>query len=314
MRYAVCISGALRGDLNNLSNIYLNICEPLNADVFLTTWDHHYKWAGILNLSSYTAKRYFGTKISEMIPPEYRTYEKIRDEFPLTFEKLSKSIINPVSTHEIINYIPSIKKLEILNEEAVTEFINSYFSDYLELYQTDKKVNQFKMFALMYLCDNSLSSYEKLNNFKYDIVIHIRPDYSISNKIDFSYINTINDNQIMARSLFCGIDDVMFICKRQTMISVCSIWEKMLLVKRLSPFKLFYNTDSHFLLLLWCISKGIKHLHDNSRGIFDCDQDFLYKGVSPYFPAFHELLMDIQNSSHREQYCNLEKYIKSQLF
>ncbi|EQB2455642.1 hypothetical protein ACYHIW_001033 [Campylobacter upsaliensis] len=45
-KIALCLSGALRYDYcEDLRHIVKNVATPLNADIFLFSWDEAYLWA-----------------------------------------------------------------------------------------------------------------------------------------------------------------------------------------------------------------------------------------------------------------------------
>ena len=45
-RVAICVSGMMKIDDAAMQSLYKNIAEPLNADIFIHTWDKIQVWSG----------------------------------------------------------------------------------------------------------------------------------------------------------------------------------------------------------------------------------------------------------------------------
>ena len=310
MKVAVCISGALRGNLRVLTSINEKLVCPNNADVFLTTWDNHYLWNPLLNVGKFTVERYLGKNISNMIPKEYHTYDGFKKAFPFTIKKMEQEVIEKTDIQSIKNLIPNIKKIKLFNEKKFINFIKKEFEPYLAKYESLKRLNQFKMFSLMYECDELLSDYETNTGTKYDYVIRIRPDLFIQGTVDNKQL-ICDNNSIICRYIPLGISDSIFIADRQTMKYICSIWTKMIDVKALSPYKNYPEASDHFLLLLWLISGGVKIIHSNSVPCFDISFDSFLFDFTTVFPAYKEMIFDINNFSHPNLFDNLKQYLMS---
>jgi hypothetical protein len=161
MRVAVCISGEMRTYLEVYNDFKKNLIEPFNSDVFISTWNESM----------------------------YITSDGTKKKVNIERQKLI-DLYNPVSLN-------------------LFEFKDDFFYEYEGVKVPEElirvKPNAFKgnipQFFLMHDCNRLKSKYEKKSNFKYDVVIRVRPDLLIFKKpplkkIDLSKINLkhiIND-------------------------------------------------------------------------------------------------------------------------
>jgi len=171
-KIAICLSGHIRDYKGNLASINKYLVKPLNADVFMHTWDSVGKQIVI-------TKNVLGP-----IPNEYNK------DMPNLYETIT-----------------NLKKLEIENNQ---QFISSVESNLGEkqfyLYGQSLGDNYYggqaepkyiySQFYSIYKSFKLLESYSIEQNIKYDIVIKLRSDYCLSSGIfveDFEVIrNNIN--------------------------------------------------------------------------------------------------------------------------
>lgn len=309
-KVAVCISGALRGGVSNFDNLRRNLVDPLDADVFVSTWDNHYAKNPIIDGGGFTVARYLGMEMHEAFPPEFRNFGSLKSHFPKTFEKLSQKQVLATRSDEIAGYFPTLKNISIISEKGFEKVYETVFSKYLEVFRDSRKKNQFKMFYMLHHCDRSLGEYEKLTRTKYDVVIRVRADFSVKAPFDVSITDSIEPNEILTRYIWFGLDDAMFATERSTMKRICSIWEKMLDTAWLSPFSGYDWASDHYLLLLWTIAENIRVKNANRIPCFVTDFDNFCKPFDRENNPYREMLEDIEDMpENAEKLARLKNYI-----
>lgn len=177
-KVAICLSGHLRGYELNLPSIQKFIAKPLNADVFLHTWD----------------------TIGKQIRMTKGVVGPVPDE--------SEGVIPDVS-----RYFSNLKKVKVENNNTFLKDL-----DYLEeqkffLYGMELRNGLYGgqaepkyIFSQIYSINQSfklMEEWEAENNFKYDYVIKLRVDYCLSSGIlskDFIFLEE-NENVIFVPNL-----------------------------------------------------------------------------------------------------------------
>jgi hypothetical protein len=174
---AICLSGHIRNYRESLSSINKFIVAPLNADVFIHTWDSY----GHQNRIS-----------KDMIGPS-------PDE-------------NSAITNDFLNFISNVKGLKIENNkdfinETIKEIKDTKFYLYGEKITNDIFGGQAEpqfIISQLYSINQSWKLLEKFsleNNKKYDLVIKMRIDYKLSSGIFIEDIEKINKNTIFIPDL-----------------------------------------------------------------------------------------------------------------
>jgi len=159
MKVAVCISGELRYFEHELVQSGLKFIYNLNPDIFISTWSHK----GF----SYNTKR-------EDI------FNKRNDIEQDLYNRITKSYTN-IKSIEIENYDEWVLNLD--------EFTKNVMSGRLI---GGEVVTSPPQLYKLYKCNLLKKQYEVENNFKYDVVIRIRPDVIFVDNIDLSDINSIS--------------------------------------------------------------------------------------------------------------------------
>lgn len=167
-KVAICISGQLRNFDSNSKNIWRSLVRPLNADVFIHTWDTQVLATSELKFLTRT----LGREISSKLPSDLLHADQFQRAFPATSELLSKDIQNPVSPSKLYQLENVVK---VITEPAETF---EKYANQLEL-TVNGKTNQAKMFYKLHACDQLRQQEELVNDFKYDVVIRTRPDLII---------------------------------------------------------------------------------------------------------------------------------------
>lgn len=153
-RVAVCLSGHLRTFERTHKSLKDNLIAPLNADVFIHTWEmlgSENSKAGADQLSSSATTKSKISLIREFYDPK-----KINIE---TFDK---------------NYFMNLgNKVNILDSDRM--YVVNHLGYHFAMFYSIKKANDLK------------SEFEIENGFKYDYVIRFRPDLYLETKINQSF-------------------------------------------------------------------------------------------------------------------------------
>lgn len=168
-KVAVCISGQFRSAQTNIPHILSHIVQPLNADVFVHTWDK----AQCTPPRFRHIQRFIGNELTNSLPTYLRETPAFAARFPTTTRKL----LTPIETAVTPSWLERMIEFKKLVVETETEFLdrNTVGPD-LKFART---INQAKMFYKIQACDNLRRSYELETGIKYDAVIRIRPDLQI---------------------------------------------------------------------------------------------------------------------------------------
>ena len=286
-KIAVCISGMYRGHEQSLKEIAENIVKPLNADVFMHTWDTQADWPGIGGTASFF--RLFGHENEKKIPKKYHGVNnifKIEERFPHLFNLIKTPISQNLDQEKIKAIFPNIH----IKIESQNQFEEIYIKNNRYAKNTRYK-NQLKMFYGIYQ-----SFYMALQqSLEYDFIIRIRPDVSVE-----TFNPKIFDN--LENNLFYGLSenivgptDVEFVCSSQMALSFINFCKNIFSKGRLNPFEQMPDADSHRLILLWLIDNG-----------YSLGDDVIKTKIldSRHFKAFKDLdkilAKDISNLSKAE--------------
>ena len=293
-KIAVVIAGILRGDYEfHLKNIENKIIKPLNADVFLFTWDKVALWPGLCGGGANWISRMFG-QISDY-PVEIASQQDFKENFPYTYGKLSKEYFQKIQTSKLI----SCKNIMILKEEDFLKDLDSQqdierkcfdFDNGGTEYEQKYVVNVLKNIYGLSKCCELVKNYEKNNNFTYDYIIKLRPDFDYS-PFDIGYLDNLKDSEIAIRSNDGGLNDIGFYGKRQPMIKFLSFWEN--LDSFLEIFQRNGNSF-HSAFYFWMVANQLKAVIPKSIG--------LATKQKMYLPNFKdELSNDFEKLKKREK-------------
>ena len=304
------MSGAIRGSLNVLDDICRKVIEPLNADVYLCTWEKYFKWPGFFNVGPYTGLRYLGSEICRFLPWERQSYDFIRNEFPLTFAKLSTPIIEGMPENDIKKRLGRVIKTKFYSEEEFEKFAYTEFADYFNS-PFESKINQLKMFYMIAECNRLMTETSASSGSAYDLVVRIRPDLILPSAITPEMVARHSPEELIVRYITLGLDDAIFIAAPEVMNRVCGLWDEIMRVKTLSPYVHYRWFHSHFLLEAWCLTQRVRMRHLPMFSAMNLDG--IQKSVSEFFPAYGEFLQDIENSRFRNDMGDLERFIRNKI-
>ncbi|MBZ7941143.1 hypothetical protein [Campylobacter molothri] len=278
-KVAVCIFGAMRGDfIASLENLEQTIIKPLNADVFIFSWNKAYKWAGLGGNNCWIGK-FFPDNVVNQCPSEIRTNQGLKSIIPEVFKSLSKEYFIDIKKSDFKG-IYNLKKICLENPE---KFEAKY----------KKTLNRSKMWYGIYRSYQLLCEYEKENNFKYDFIVATRPDRDHEGQLKIERLEVLNSNEILELQGFLGPAGEKFAGPRESMRLWMSIWEYAQLNKGMSFFSDFpvLKISPHQLLHHWLVVNGIKcyPLYDKDFKLKDFNDSLCIRGLK--IPDIKQVLL-----------------------
>lgn len=240
-RVAVCISGLYRNHTNSVESIKKNIIDPLDADVFIHTWDEKAIWNGVGgNKSSF---RLFGPSAKSIIPKEIEFLNNMETILPKTYDKIKNPIYEKWDGNEISNIL-NPKKILIENQEEFAK----YLKDRKNYSLARGNLNQIKMFYGMKKSFDLAFDYGD-----YDYIIRIRPDILVTNTLSIDDVYKLKNNTIYTAVWDYGLMDFEFVMSSSMAYNLSKFIKKMLDFNVLSLYEDFPLYDSHNLILAWLI-------------------------------------------------------------
>lgn len=236
IKVAFCISGQIRDLRLTADSFYKNFITPLNAKVFISTWDKQSMQGNMNRMHRLIGKDLTGTlPVGMWIPHEFL------QKLPLTFKKLTHRIVERVSRDNLLSIFPSA----IIQIDDETRFTENMEKNYSEL-KYRGNFNQAKMFYKNYQCYQLMDGYSKLTNESFDVVVRCRPDLDIKiPNIQELVENVYNNPSLIYVSYICdfGIGDQFAIGSRNAMYLYTQVWDK-ILEKRSFLYDQTLNPDS----------------------------------------------------------------------
>lgn len=285
-KVAICISGMFKSDMTSLKSIVTSLEQPLDADVFVHTWDRQQEWSGDMRRYNFW-QRVFGIS-NFQVPKNLLNLNFIEHHYPDIYRCLLSTIFSKIDKGEIEKNI-NVEAMLIENEE---DFLETYKVD--EGFKTRGVYNQVKMFYGMYKSFELAVNKEANEGFKYDYIIRLRPDAVInSSSLNYESLRKLNNSSLAVPSGFgWGLADGMFYANRSVYERAVGLWREMLLARKLSPFIGFEGWDAHKLFGLWLLKQDI-------RPVACCFSGSLAIGESLKVP---NLLNALQHDCSEEMY------------
>lgn len=250
-KVAICISGAVRNGEYALPIIQKNLVEPLGADVFLDVWDIDQRWPGFAG--SANVSRTLGANFAKAVPANLRTVEGFSEVFPETAAKLSHLDVVDLKEDALHSLIDATS----IRVESDQNFGDDWPFPKEKLI-TRGTLNQAKMYYKIYRAYQLAKEHEEAEGIEYDYIIRTRPDLLITRPMEWDIIESIGDHEVGLHAMNpFGPDDQFAICTRDTAEHYSTLWRESLRRQRLSPFDAYPGADSHHLLMLWFVFKGI---------------------------------------------------------
>ncbi len=265
-KFAICISGALRGDWESSLNNLKKTLSDFNADYFLFSWDKAYLWSSIFDIPRW-AQRRFAKVFNRMRLPELDIgqFENFKNNFPKTYFKLSENIKRDINIKQH-SMLSNMFTKYFLEDEI--EFEKEYFlgNDYRE--KLGMFVNIHKMFYGKYKAFKLIQQHENEHEMTYDYIIVLRPDIDYSN-IRREYFLNLSYNEILAKHEFSpanGILGFFYAGHRDAMEKMITIYEDMLFEKidKFKDYKMRKINDQYF-LQHWMYLHNIKAIDCSVR-------------------------------------------------
>lgn len=229
-KIAVCISGIFRWNYIELLEVFKEkMVNPLNADVYIFTWDKMESYPGFGGPNQGDDadwSNYYFQKIKNEIPREIKKYKDFKKKLPNTAEKLKTPEKKELNIEEIKKIFKNVN-IVVEKEENFPEMIGVE-NDFVRR----GNYNQAKMFYGI-----SKSIQMATNNAKYEYIIRCRPDWIPLKKNSIEKIEGLGKNELgINLNSFIGPTDLMFYGAGHTMGKFSEIWEIMMENKTLSPF------------------------------------------------------------------------------
>ncbi|RTI79835.1 sugar transferase [Campylobacter jejuni] len=290
-RIALCLNGQLRpGWRESIKALIDSFSKFGNIDVFVHSWDTESLWPGPGGNGIGWIRKFFHPMLNECPAELIMSNVDFSKKFPNVFKVISKEFTKKISPKNISILSNKIKKITLESYAKVVERLG------------DLK-NDSKIYYGIYQVYKSMEEYERQNNFKYDFVIRIRPDYIIEkNDINIEDLHSLELNEIYDMRYFCGLDGSLQIGRRNAMENYMKTWE----YAKENQKNLYFNSNlknypqtcmspgtgflSHYILSQWVDFLKLKVIKMNIK--FSHLNDFLFGNIS--FPDVkNELDKDI---------------------
>ncbi|MBZ7984504.1 hypothetical protein [Campylobacter sp. RM12647] len=304
IKVAVCMSGPLRGDyIKSLELLKNNILLPLNADLFVHTWENTRLYTGFRGGNIWHSL--FGSEISNKAVGEIINKELLQKLLPNTFKVLSAEIILKTE----YDFFNNVNPTNILIDSE-KNFENSFKDYQLLKYSRTQNLNISKMFYGIQKSLELMLQHEIKNNIKYDFIIRLRPDVPILEQITLEKIQKIQNGQIQVSFTEFGMDDTTFIGRRIDMIKLMQYFHYVDSLKKLDIFNI--NEDSpHDTLISYLIYNGLENV--DYKIIKSSDISFCTKSIRPDFDeALQEDFKNIQDENLKKKLIDFFEEIKKQ--
>ncbi|ELM7205213.1 hypothetical protein Q2X91_001332 [Campylobacter jejuni] len=285
---AVLVTGAIRGKnwLESLDFLKNQIINPLNADIFLFSWNKKMLWPSIRNRSNWVYRRIL--EIYNNTPEQIKNFNEFTKCFPNVYNKLSEDLFIPFSKDELEQLNVFFNDIYLEDEKS---FI-AYHQKYGELNNLHKMLYGRKIaFELM-------EKYEKRVSKKYDFVLIVRPDLDYP-RIDSAMLEKINIGNVIATHELWPhhkeVLDYFFMGNREVIKKICDIWDA-IQDTRLDFFRDSFRKDFHAQEALhkWLVFNNIKPIEPHFAYNVNVARSISSKSIC--FPNLQdELQKDILN-------------------
>lgn len=169
MRVAICISGAIRSYKSTCMSFFNNIIRSIKlqdrsikVDIFMSVWKF-----------SKEAKKDLAVQFKWR--PDQGTFE-----------------------HAKRVYKPKLAECKVYTKEVESKLLNECkFDEIIKDHKENYVANAIGMYYKIYRANELKKQYEKENNFKYDIVIRCRPDFSFEDPLLLEHLKLATNNTII---------------------------------------------------------------------------------------------------------------------
>jgi len=287
-KVALLLCGQVRGNFKACFEVFNErIIKPLNADVFVFTWDTYYEYPGLAgsgNAGNHWAYRY-AKGVAH--PSDLNHASFFMKNFPLTYAKLNTKSPALVTNKALFKSLKNVKHIEIADENKANEQIKS-----LECGRSQREANLYKMlYGFKQILEN-VKEYEAING-EYDYLIRVRPDVVVYGEFSFEKLWDLKENEIAVDFFMYGIQDQFFLGTREVMKRMLSIYDLVFKAKDLRYYskEISTNFSAHFAFWVHCILNDIFAI----KSSYPRDLSLFLKDLKKP-DVKEELLMDFQNA------------------
>lgn len=285
-RFAICLYGILRGDYKaTLEDIITNLAIPLNADVFLFTWDTYQIWPGLCGWGNWVL-RMLDPALYEVVPFEISYRSHFPKLFPNVFQKINSEYNVALDINDIKDLqskYPCLKTYETINQEQTQ-------------YEGKELGGGYHLYYGIHRAIEVMRQHERSHNITYDFIFTLRSDGDIQYKEGnreqiLQDLQTCKSNEIFDALTDDGNNNITIYGPRDVMLALGSLYNfiKALQVETYKDIR-YNNHNMSFLYLTMCgVVKNKTALIDQQYGLGNKSQ----KGM--LFPDIQqELLLDIE--------------------
>ncbi|MGJ7475825.1 hypothetical protein ACSFEV_18945 [Pseudomonas fulva] len=253
-KVAVCISGMYRCGNVAIDSICENIVNPLDADVFLHSWEVMQEWPGLGGAGDEWIMRTFRREIFEKCPEQLKSKAAFKSLFPRTFNKLDTPQTTGFSTDRLPKQLKLTRHL-IENEGQVSNAAGIP----IDKLSSRGSTNQAKMFYGIYKSHELVVEHEKANGFRYDYIVRCRPDVALRNKLSIDVLDKLAKAEVgMEFSPDWGPQDQVWYAQRSAALAMASLWTASVQAECLSPFPRVNEMRAHNLILGWMTANHLQ--------------------------------------------------------
>ncbi|HFP7338611.1 TPA: hypothetical protein ACHKO7_001721, partial [Campylobacter jejuni] len=319
-KIAVCLWGIFRGNyIKALDDINKLIVKPLNADLFIHTWNECHIWSGYGG-DSHFARRFFDFDVyNNNFPISFREYENLKEYFPTVLNKIKEPIIESLPIQWIKEHY-SVLDMECEKFNDFQEYQNENLFLKFKPYQHYHPYAISKLRYQMYKSVSLAKRYEVSCGCRYDYIIVCRLDTPPILELPLDFLKSIGSNELSISFDHLRIDDRLFAGKRDTVVKFVDKWCATLKRQSVDFYDIFSKLGQYgdeLFEYFWMVEcKIIPTPIPNQI-------DFLrvQRGMFPFF--LNELLIDLDGDGKKfkcdESYkrfvefiiCNKEKYFKN---
>lgn len=250
-RIAICISGQLRSADNNLPAIIAGIATPLDADVFVHTWDKEQSTPPRFR----HLHRFLGEDLTAALPMTLRETPAFAARFPQTTRTLQSPVELAVTADRLQGLAAPIKS--VVEGEATFEERHGV----TEGLRFARKMNQAKLFYKIAACDDLRVAHELEAGTEYDVVIRIRPDLRIDVPCleQYVYDAHANPNRVYIHYADVrGSGDQFAIASAPAMRAYSSMWKFLKQAQRFDYLPGFQNEPAEILVAHHLMAAGLE--------------------------------------------------------
>ncbi|ECK2543885.1 sugar transferase, partial [Campylobacter jejuni] len=212
-RIALCLNGQLRpGWRDSIKALIDSFSHLGNIDVFIYSWDVESLWPGSGGNGAGWIRRFFYPMLNECPRELIMSNIDFSKKFPNVFGVISREFNKKIFIKDVLVLDNKIKKVIL---ESYSKVVN----------RLGELKNDSKIYYGIYQVYKAMEEYEKQNNFKYDFIVRVRPDYIIEkNDIKIEDLHLLELNDIYDARYFCGLDGSLQIGRRSAMEIYMKTW------------------------------------------------------------------------------------------